>query len=75
MRDDTRPVEDETVKWAMSDVAPMSDEAFGRGRAALLARMDADAADEAGPVEEAGSAGGAGGPVVGKRGRPGREGR
>lgn len=57
MRDDTRPVEDEMVKWAMSDVAPMSDEAFGRGRAALLARMDADLADEAEPAEEAGSAG------------------
>ncbi|MDX3662177.1 hypothetical protein PV646_33155 [Streptomyces sp. ID05-26A] len=42
MRDETRQVEDETVKWAMSDVAPMSDEAFERGRAALLARIDAD---------------------------------
>ncbi|WP_439656138.1 CU044_5270 family protein [Lentzea sp. HUAS TT2] len=42
MRDETRQVEDETVKWAMSDVAPMSDEAFERGRAALLARMDAE---------------------------------
>jgi hypothetical protein len=40
MRDETRPVEDEMVKWAMSDVAPMSDEAFARGRTALLARMD-----------------------------------
>ncbi|GLY53028.1 hypothetical protein [Lentzea sp. NBRC 102530] len=39
-----RQVEDETVKWAMSDVAPMSDEAFDRGRAALLARIDADTA-------------------------------
>ena len=49
MRDETRPVEDETIKWAMSDVAPMSDEAFDRGRAALLARIDADTstADEA----------------------------
>lgn len=32
------------IKWAMSDVAPMSDEAFSRGRAALLARIDAAAA-------------------------------
>ncbi|MFD4638925.1 CU044_5270 family protein [Lentzea sp. NPDC058436] len=42
MRDETRQVEDETVRWAMSDVAPMSDEAFERGRAALLARIDAE---------------------------------
>ncbi|WP_330277697.1 CU044_5270 family protein [Lentzea sp. NBC_00516] len=42
MRDVTRQVEDETVKWAMSDVAPMSDDAFDRGRAALLARIDAE---------------------------------
>ncbi|KJK46095.1 hypothetical protein UK23_24205 [Lentzea aerocolonigenes] len=42
MRDEARPVEDETVKWAMSDVAPMTDEAFARGRAALLERIDSD---------------------------------
>lgn len=42
MRDETRQVEDETVRWAMSDVVPMSDEAFSRGRTALLARIDAD---------------------------------
>ena len=46
MRDVTRQVEDETVKWAMSDVAPMSDEAFDRGRAALLARIDAEESAE-----------------------------
>ncbi|MGW6444120.1 CU044_5270 family protein [Lentzea sp. NPDC055074] len=46
-----RQVEDETVKWAMSDVAPMSDEAFERGRAALLARIDADeSAQDSGEV-------------------------
>lgn len=47
MRDETRQVEDETVKWAMSDVAPMSDEAFDRGRTALLARIDAGETAEA----------------------------
>ncbi|MEU3642733.1 CU044_5270 family protein [Lentzea sp. NPDC034063] len=46
MRDVTRQVEDETVKWAMSDVAPMSDEAFDRGRAALLTRIDAEGSGE-----------------------------
>ncbi|ANZ34722.1 hypothetical protein BBK82_00145 [Lentzea guizhouensis] len=40
MRDE-KPVEDEMIRWAMTDVAPMSDEAFDRGRAALLARVDA----------------------------------
>ncbi|MEV6237024.1 CU044_5270 family protein [Lentzea sp. NPDC051838] len=51
MRDEKRPVEDETVKWAMSDVAPMSDEAFARGRNALLARIDAEESGaEAGKV-------------------------
>ncbi|MDX8141204.1 hypothetical protein SK854_03715 [Lentzea sp. BCCO 10_0061] len=46
MRDVTRQVEDETVKWAMSDVAPMSDDAFDRGRAALLARIDSEESGE-----------------------------
>ncbi|MFI6099394.1 hypothetical protein ACIA8G_27885 [Lentzea sp. NPDC051213] len=44
MSDETRSVEDEMVRWAMSDVAPMSDDAFGRGRAALMARIAADEA-------------------------------
>jgi hypothetical protein len=50
MRDETRQVEDETVKWAMSDVAPMSDEAFERGRAALLTRIDAEESGEVVPL-------------------------
>ncbi|SMD20905.1 CU044_5270 family protein [Lentzea albidocapillata] len=50
MRDEIRQVEDETVKWAMSDVAPMSDEAFERGRTALLARIDAEQPGEVVPL-------------------------
>ncbi|MFC3890474.1 CU044_5270 family protein [Lentzea rhizosphaerae] len=50
MRDETRQVEDETVKWAMADVAPMSDEAFERGRVALLARIDAEESGKVVPL-------------------------
>lgn len=44
MREEPRPIEDELARQALADVPPMSEEAFARGRAALLARMDADEA-------------------------------
>ncbi|MFS8097837.1 CU044_5270 family protein [Lentzea alba] len=50
MSDEKRPVEDEMVKWAMSDVAPMSDEAFSRGKAALLARIDGEESGKVVPL-------------------------